>query len=1043
MDEPARKAEELVSEIQELCKLAEDGGKGDTRSKTLEERLLRQIEDLKRTNKELSKNSNLLQSIMGAMHSGISIRDLDYTITYQNDVVTNIFGNRTGEKCYKAYEGKEEVCEGCPVELAYKDGRSHTSERKVVSPLGETMYWENTANPIRDAEGNIVSCIEMCENITERKKAEEQLRFLSGITEQIADSVITTDLNYKITYTNHAFQELCGYSRDEFIGQSPDVLNVSPNSQEIQQDIYETVSSGGTWRGEAENRRKDGSTFPCEMTIFPLKDKQGNIFAYGGTQRDISKRKLAEEEMLRYACIVSSSNDMMAMLDANFVYLAANEAYLAAFGLAKDRVVGHTAVEVFGEEFFESTIRPHAERCLAGDEVQYENWFEFPVLGSRFMSVRYSQYIDQDGKKECFVVNARDITDRKKAEESLSRSEERYRILVERNPYGIQEIDTSGTIKFANRAHHQIYGYEQGQLVGRTVADFFALESQREELPDYLAMLVKDQPAPTPYHQKIVSGQGEERDIEVIWNYLRDSEGSVTGFLSVLTDIAERMRTEEAILQEKQRLEDVADSVECGLMLLDSKAGIIYANKFVEEWFSPADGMLGRCCCEVMQMDTKDCPAQEVIKTGQKARSEMFATMIDGQEKVFQMAASPIKDSDGNLSQITKVIIDITESKQAERLLRQNEERFRLMYEESPIGYQSLDSEGRFVDVNQAWLSLLGYEKEEVLGRSFANFLASGFPELFMERFPCFKAAGEVSDVAFEMVKKDGGHIDVEIDGRIGYNPDGSFRRTHCVLHDVTERKKSEKELEQHRAELAHAWRVSTMGEMASGIAHELNQPLCAILNYASACARIMKRQTDESGEIGNALQEISSQADRAGNIIRRLRTMVAKGKPRQSTVCINEVIEEVLEMEKTEARDKKITIHKELADNLPSVFSDPVQIEQVVLNIVRNAFDAMENTAPDKRQVTIHTSVGEGNSIEVAVSDTGMGLSPEVEQKLFEPFFTSKANGLGVGLSLSRSIIEAHGGKLWAQPHKDGGATFKFTLPVGERGKENTGNKA
>jgi PAS domain S-box-containing protein len=227
-------------------------------------------------------------------------------------------------------------------------------------------------------------------------------------------------------------------------------------------------------------RHKDGSYRYLESNAVPILSGKGELLGLRGVDRDITERKQAEEELLRYACIVSSSSDMMAILDTNFVYLATNEAYLAAFGMTKDQVVGHTVSQVFGEEFFETIIKPHAERCLEGDKVSYENWFQFPVHGSRFMSISYCPYIGPDGDIRGFVVNARDITERKRAEDQVEK-------IFNLTGYMVCVAGMDGYFKRVNASFEEVLGYSAEELLARPFNDFVHPEDKAKT-----AAVVKD-----------------------------------------------------------------------------------------------------------------------------------------------------------------------------------------------------------------------------------------------------------------------------------------------------------------------------------------------------------------------------------------------------------------------------------------------------------------------------------------------------------------------------------------------------------------------
>jgi len=259
-------------------------------------------------------------------------------------------------------------------------------------------------------------------------------------------------------------------------------------------------------------------------------------------------------------------------------------------------------------------------------------------------------------------------------------------------------------------------------------------------------------------------------------------------------------------------------------------------------------------------------------------------------------------------------------------------------------------------------------------------------------------------------------------------------RKRRAVAREAYERRRAEEQAREHQAALAHVARVTTMGEIAAQMAHELNQPLAAIVSYAGGCIRRMRGGTERPGEILEALDQISEQAVRASEILKRLRAFVRKGEPRRERIRINEVVQNAIHFAEVEAKDYGVAVRFEPA-SVPEVRADPIQLEQVVLNLVRNGFEAIREANGPNKELVIRTALDNGN-VQVAVRDNGTGIAAEIAETLFEPFATTKANGLGMGLSISRSIVESHGGRLWATANPGSGTTFHFTLPIatGER---------
>jgi C4-dicarboxylate-specific signal transduction histidine kinase len=264
-------------------------------------------------------------------------------------------------------------------------------------------------------------------------------------------------------------------------------------------------------------------------------------------------------------------------------------------------------------------------------------------------------------------------------------------------------------------------------------------------------------------------------------------------------------------------------------------------------------------------------------------------------------------------------------------------------------------------------------------------------------------------------------------------DPDGRPQQILGTAQDVTERRRAEDLAREHEAELAHVLRVSTLGEMATGLAHELNQPLAAIVSYARGCARRLRSGGASTEQIAAIVEQISNEAMRAGEFIRHIRAFVAKEPPARARVDLNPLVESAVRLVAAEAARVGVSIDLELSAEPVIAVVDRIQIEQVLLNFLRNAFDALAAEPTAQRKVTVRTAATADGGTTVSVRDRGPGLDPEVAARVFEPFFTTKASGMGMGLAISRSIVEAHGGRLWTTAAEPRGAIFWISLPPPE----------
>ena len=275
--------------------------------------------------------------------------------------------------------------------------------------------------------------------------------------------------------------------------------------------------------------------------------------------------------------------------------------------------------------------------------------------------------------------------------------------------------------------------------------------------------------------------------------------------------------------------------------------------------------------------------------------------------------------------------------------------------------------------------------------------------------------------------RKDGSTFPMEL--AVGEMKVGTQRFFTGFIRDLTERQQTEARLQELQSELVHMSRLTAMGEMASALAHELNQPLSAIANYMNGSRRLLQDSQDEhAATLRDAMEKAAEQALRAGDIIRRLRDFVARGESERRVEDVNKLIEEASALALVGAKDRGVRVRFAFDPRLDFVLADKVQIQQVLLNLIRNAIESMEET--EKRELVISTAPAQDNLVTISVADTGTGIAPEVAAQLFQPFITTKRHGMGVGLSISRTIVESHGGSIAPQPNPGGGTVFSFTLP-------------
>ena len=495
------------------------------------------------------------------------------------------------------------------------------------------------------------------------------------------------------------------------------------------------------------------------------------------------------------------------------------------------------------------------------------------------------------------------------------------------------------------------------------------------------------------------------------------------------------MRQREALSDSATRINTIMDNVIDGIVTVDENGRIESMNPPAERMFDySADALVGQDFatllyegCKDVYQDQLNTGSDMVISSFESNECEMRGRRPDGSTFPIELALTRVVVQGRGL--LIHLVRDISERKRAD-------ERQRLaasVFENTSEGILITDVEGMIQFVNPAFTAITQYEAKEAIGEN-PRILSSGRHDR-----PFYEAMwGALQEF---------GHWQGEIWNRrkngdvfpqwltISAIKDNWGRTTNYVgvTWDISERKRAEEEAKRHQEELVPVMRLSTMGEMASGMAHELNQPLAAVASYCETAHEMVEKQRIVPEKLGDILARALEQTHRAGDIIRRLREFVSKGTTQRELVDIDQLIRDVTELLDWELSNSQVEIDFSHCGHDCSVNVDKVQIEQVLLNLVRNSLEAILNSDVKDGRVLLKTRLQSDGMIEVTVSDNGPGVDESMVDTLFNPFQTSKGTGMGMGLSISRSIIEAHGGKLWVAKVPDDGAVFGFNLPVAE----------
>ena len=504
-----------------------------------------------------------------------------------------------------------------------------------------------------------------------------------------------------------------------------------------------------------------------------------------------------------------------------------------------------------------------------------------------------------------------------------------------------------------------------------------------------------------------------------------------------------RRRDEEQLKKSEERWRAVFENSAVGIVVQsgDRHGRFLAANAAYQR-------MLGYSAEELRTLTFVDI----TYEADREANRRLAAELLEGKRQSFQLIkrnrrkdgslmwvsihVSLIPGTGSNEQMFMSIVDDITERKRAEEALGRSERQFRALFEEAAVGIALVDSAGQPFESNRKLEEMLGYSAHELRAMPFTAFTdpedAKADWSLFTE---LLSGKRDHYHIEKRYRRKDGALFWGDLTVYSVRDDRGQPVFSIGMVQDITNRKRAEERLQEAQAELAHVARVTTLGELAASIAHEINQPLTAIVANANACLHWLAADRPDIDSVREALASVATDGHRAAEVIQRIRALCRRTEPHRERLDINDVIRDVVLLVRNEVLGHRVSLRADLAAALPAVLGDRVQLQQVMINLVMNGIEAMESVTDRPRELLIR-SRHEADQVLGAVQDSGTGIEPNNVDRLFDAFFTTKARGMGIGLSISRSIIEAHAGRLWASPNAGPGATFQFSLPTDSTGE-------
>jgi PAS domain S-box-containing protein len=632
------------------------------------------------------------------------------------------------------------------------------------------------------------------------------------------------------------------------------------------------------------------------------------------------------------------------------------------------------------------------------------------------------------------LITCEDINDRKEAQAKLQQSEAQLRAFLENSPNLIFLKDRlQGRYLYANKEFKRALRITEEQVEGKKDEELFS--AQQAAVFQANDRLVIEAGVPMEFEEAALQPDGEHTSIVQKFPLL-NAEGEIYAIGGIVTDITGRKQEESARRYSDERHRLVVETAPDAVVSVDESGVIQLANPATTRVFGyePAE-LIGKPLTMLMPefiRKVHEAGFSRYLATGQRhinwQGTELTGLRKNGQE-------FPVEVSFGELIKdghriFTGFIRDISERKLAEDKLRASERSLRELTETIPQMLWSAGTDGAIDYCNQRVLDYTGLSAEQVRGAGWMKSVHQDDIEKMTQVWTASVSTGEPFQYEFRCRRTADNAYRWCVSSALPLrDQDGRVIKWFGTVVDLHDRKEAQQALQMTQAELARVSRLTTMGELAASIAHEVNQPLTAVTNNSNACLRLLAAGNLQPEVLRRALEEIVADGNRASAVVARIRGFIKKKPAEKNRLNINDVIQEVLALADREIYENRVRLERQLTRALPLVSADRVQMQQVLLNLILNGIEAMAAVTNRPRSLCMQSRIDDSGDVLVAVRDSGTGLSPEAH-RLFTPFFTTKTNGMGMGLSISRSLVESHGGRLWAEPNSPHGAVFCFTLP-------------
>jgi PAS domain S-box-containing protein len=793
------------------------------------------------------------------------------------------------------------------------------------------------------------------------------------------------------------------------------------------------------WELELRLRRFDGAYrwFLCRAC--PQADASDQVIRWCGVNTDIDNRRRVESDLraieANFSGWVESFPGLMVTMSMTGQVELFSRDVLEYFGKTREELRNWAMTDAVHPDDLPRVVAAFTESVTTGKPYSIEHRCRRADGVYRWFQVRALAVRDQHDQITGWYVVLSDIDDVKRAEGAIRASERNLTLIINTIPALAWSANADGRADFFNQHYLDFVGFtaEQASDWGWTAAvhpnDVNGLAATWQR--------IMASGAPGEAEARLRRHDGEYRWFLFRANPLRDEKGSILKWYGINTDIEDRKRAEDALRKSERQFRLLVETVPALVWRGTAEGELDYLNQRAVAYLGHTAQSLSKGrWLELVHPDQRDATVRRwlhSLTTGSSYDDVYQIRRADGQYRWIQSVGEPLHDSEGRIAHWYGLIIDIEDRKRAEVELRRAYDSFAAAQRLSRTGNFTAD----IVADDHIWSPELYRIFEIDLATKITMKAVRDI--IHPEDLPSFDAGfarslgGTDFDLVFRIVPASGNVKHVHAIGRLIERVAGRLLFIGAI-QDVTENKVAEEALDKARSELAHVARVTTLSTLTASIAHEVNQPLSGIITNAGTCLRMLDADPPNVDGARETARRTIRDGNRAADVIARLRALFSKREFTLESLELTEATREVIALALSDLQRNRITLQAELADDLPPVTGDRVQLQQVILNLLRNASDAMADVDDRPRQLLVRTEREDGDHVRVTVRDSGVGIDDQSIDRLFDAFYTTKSAGMGIGLSVSRSIIESHRGRVWATPNEGPGATFAFSIPCRQK---------